>query len=205
MRALIEARLAAARWNDDPEREFLARVEGQASDALVQLMARPRVAAAVLVGLVDRPEGLTVLFTERAAHLKDHPGQISFPGGRIQSQDDDPVAAALREAEEEVGLRRSQVVIVGSMGPHVTGTGFTITPIVGFIPGDFEPVPEPSEVASVFEAPLSFVLDAANMRSSYRDRLGSRFRVDELSYGRHLIWGATAAILRSFRGIINDE
>jgi 8-oxo-dGTP pyrophosphatase MutT (NUDIX family) len=203
MRALIEARLAGAIRQHDPKLEFLSRVQGQASAALIELLERPRVAAGVLVGLIERPQGLTVLFTERADHLRDHPGQISFPGGRIQAGDADVEAAALREAQEEVGLNREEVTIVGRLAPHVTGTGFMITPVVGFIRADFEPAADPAEVASVFEAPLEYLLDPVNMRSRLHDRLGSRFRVDEVSYGRHRIWGATAAILRSFRELLD--
>jgi 8-oxo-dGTP pyrophosphatase MutT (NUDIX family) len=202
MRALIEARLATAVWRDDPTAQFLARVEGEVSPALLQVLERPRAAAAVLLGLVERRDGLTVLFTERAVHLRDHPGQISLPGGRIQPQDAGATAAALREAQEEVGLAPSRVAVVGCLAPHVTGTGFLITPVVGFIEPNFEAAPDVTEVASVFETPLEFVLDPRNWRSAMYERLGSRFRIDELQFGPHRIWGATAAILGSFRELL---
>jgi len=205
MRALIEARLANAVWRDDPTAQFLARVEGEISAALVQALEQPRAAAAVLLGLVERRGGLTVLFTERAAHLRDHPGQISLPGGRLQSQDASATTAALREAQEEIGLAPSQVAVAGCLAPQVTGTGFLITPVVGFIGPDFEAAPDVSEVASVFEAPLEFVLDQRNVRSAMHERHGSRFRVDELQFGRYRIWGATAAILSSFRDLVLSE
>ena len=205
MRTLIEARLAGAVWCEDPAVQFLARVEGDVSPALVQVLEQPRAAAAVLLGLVERPGGLTVLFTERAAHLRDHPGQISLPGGRLQAQDGSAAAAALREAREEVGLAPGQVEVVGCLAPHVTGTGFLITPVVGFIAPDFEAVPDAAEVASVFEAPLEFLLDGRNVQTALYERHGSRFRVDELQFSGHRIWGATAAILSSFRTLLLSE
>jgi 8-oxo-dGTP pyrophosphatase MutT (NUDIX family) len=205
MRSQIEARLRAARPGIlDPKAQFLAQVEGAVSAELLAAIERPRSVAAVLLGLVERPGGLTVLFTERAHHLRDHPGQISFPGGRLQREDGGVVDTALREAHEEVGLAPQWVSVAGCLQPQVTGTGFMITPVVGFIRGDFEAIPDPGEVASVFEAPLEFVLDPSNVRSAQRERLGTVFRVEELTYAGHLIWGATAAMLRSFRELLGE-
>jgi 8-oxo-dGTP pyrophosphatase MutT (NUDIX family) len=206
VRSLIETRLRAAPSGVvDPTAEFLAHVEGTVSAELLAAIERPRSVAAVLLGLVERPSGLTVLFTERAHHLRDHPGQISFPGGRLQRQDSGVIDTALREAREEVGLEPRLVSVAGCLAPQVTGTGFMITPVVGFIHGDFEAVPDPGEVASVFEAPLEFVLDPSNVRSGQRERLGTVFRVEELSYAGHVIWGATASMLRSFRELLGAE
>jgi 8-oxo-dGTP pyrophosphatase MutT (NUDIX family) len=204
LRALIETRLRAARPAADPKARFLAHVEGPVSPEMLAAMERPRSAAAVLLALIDRPGGLTVLFTERARHLRDHPGQISFPGGRVQPSDADVIAAALRESEEEVGLVPAAGSVAGCLEPQVTGTGFLITPVVGFIAGDFRAVPDPDEVASVFEAPLEFVLDERNVRPGLRERLGTVFHVEELHYGEHVIWGATAAMLSSFREVVGD-
>lgn len=207
LRALIEVRLSAARpAPDDPKGHFLAQVEGPISAEMLAAIERPRYRAAVLVALIERAGGFTVLFTERARHLKAHPGQISLPGGRLQRGDAGAVDAALREAREEVGLDPALVSVAGCLEPQVTGTGFHITPVVGFVSGAFEPIADPGEVASVFEAPLAFVLDRANVRRGRRERLGTVFRVEELEYRGHVIWGATAAMLRSLRVLLlGDE
>jgi 8-oxo-dGTP pyrophosphatase MutT (NUDIX family) len=205
MRALIEARLAETPTAAaDARANFLANVEGPVSEEMLARLNEPRSEAGVLLALLERPAGLTVLLTERAAHLRDHPGQISFPGGRVQRGDSDAVAAALREAEEEVGLPPGSVSVAGRLQTHLTGTGFMITPVVGFVGEGFMPIPDPTEVASVFEVPLEFILEEANIRSSCRVRLGTRFRVYELCYRQHLIWGATAAMLREFRELIKN-
>ena len=115
--------------------------------------------AAVLVPIVNRPDGLAVLFTERSVDLPDHPGQISFPGGRIEPGDADAVAAALREAEEEIGLPRDRVTLLGRLADYETVTGYRVTPIVGWVEPPFPLKPDPVEVADVFEVPLSFLLD----------------------------------------------
>lgn len=205
MRRLIEQRLATARLPDDPRSRLLANVEGPVSRELLELIDQPTHRAAVLLALVERPGGWTVLFTERASHLAHHPGQVSFPGGRLAGEQEDAVGAALREAWEEVRLDPSDVFVAGSMPEHITGTGFTITPIVGFVRERFRPQPDPGEVAAVFEVPLDFVLEPDNMRMGYRERFGTRFRVYELTYGDYLIWGATAAMLVTFRDLLIDE
>jgi 8-oxo-dGTP pyrophosphatase MutT (NUDIX family) len=205
MRALIERSLAAAAPEEDARSRLLANVDGPVSPALLELIEQPTHRAAVLLALVERREGWTVMFTERARHLSHHPGQISFPGGRFADSREDAVGAALREAWEEVRLPPQDVQVAGSMAQHITGTGFTVTPVVGFVPGDFRARPDPAEVASVFEVPLDFALDPDNMRMTHRERYGTRFRVYELSYAGHLIWGATAAMLMTFRELLLDE
>jgi len=154
--------------------------------------ARP---AAVLVPLVERPDGLTVLLTQRTEHLHHHPGQICFPGGSLEAGDADPVAAALRETEEEIGLGAGQIEVVGQLDPYHTLTGFVVTPVVGLIRPDFELHPDPFEVAEVFEVPLSFVLDPANYQPRQRLIGGERHRFFALVYEGRYIWGATAAML----------
>ena len=152
--------------------------------------------------------GRTVLVTrptERAAHLKDHAGQVSLPGGRITTGES-PAAAALREAHEEVGLAPASVEVIGSLDELLTGTGFTITPVVGFVSdAEFVAVPDPREVAGVFEVPLAVILDRGAMSAGYFERHGSRFLTYELLYGGRRIWGATAAVLRNFQDVILDE
>lgn len=206
MRALIERRLAEqAALPADSNTPLLANVVGDVSDELRAILHAPSHDAAVLLGLEERANGLHVLLTERAEHLAHHAGQVSLPGGRIEPHDDGPVQAALREAWEEVGLRPESVEIAGCLAPHATGTGFRVTPVVGFIGAGFEPVPDANEVSAVFEVPLEFMLDRGNATVTYRERYGSRFRMYEFRYGGYRIWGATAGILVSFMRLINEE
>ncbi len=153
------------------------------------------VPAAVLVPLVAHPGGMTVLLTQRTAHLSHHAGQVSFPGGRIEEADDDPLAAALRETEEEIGLAPERVDILGWLDDYVTGTGFRITPAVGLIRPPFALTPDPFEVAEVFEVPLDFILDSANHKRHTRLVEGRERRYHAIPYGERYIWGATAGML----------
>jgi 8-oxo-dGTP pyrophosphatase MutT (NUDIX family) len=151
--------------------------------------------AAVLVPLVDREDGMTVLLTQRTAHLSAHAGQIAFPGGRIEAEDADAVAAALRETEEEVGLPRELVSVIGRLDTYVTGTGFEITPIVGIVNPLYTLTIDPFEVAEAFEVPLSYILDRGNHNRQERESAG-RVRVFYvLPYQGRNIWGATAGML----------
>lgn len=151
--------------------------------------------AAVLVPLVNRAEGLQVLLTQRSAALPDHPGQISFPGGRVESSDASLAATALREATEEVGLPSSQVSVLGRLPEYETVTGYRVTPIIGWVEPPFSLTPDPVEVADVFEVPLAFLLDPANQQRHFR-MLGTRRRdYWAIPYGERYIWGATAAML----------
>jgi len=200
----IRRRLAAPRPPQDPRARIVANIAGEVTPELRAVFERPARAASVLVALLERPHGLTVLFTERAAHLKDHAGQISFPGGRIAEEGETAVAAALREAHEEIGLAPRDVDVLGSLDELLTGTGFSITPVVGYVArAAFVATPDPDEVAGVFEVPLEFILDPRNTGETYRERLGTRFRTYELHHGGYRIWGATAAILVSFRDLLN--
>jgi 8-oxo-dGTP pyrophosphatase MutT (NUDIX family) len=151
--------------------------------------------AAVLVGLVDRPDGPALLLTQRTEHLRDHAGQICFPGGRIEADDAGATGAALREAEEEIGLPPERVAVLGELPTYQTITGFRIHPVVGWVSPPFELRPDPFEVAEVFEVPLHFVTDPENhRRQSYRR--GSLTRgYYVLPYQGRFIWGATAGIL----------
>jgi 8-oxo-dGTP pyrophosphatase MutT (NUDIX family) len=151
--------------------------------------------AAVLVPLIDRPGGMSVLLTQRTPHLSAHAGQISFPGGRIEESDADATDAALRETEEEVGLTREHVTVIGRLDTYVTGTGFEITPVVGIVKVPFELTIDPFEVAEVFEVPLSFVVDPSNHRRMTRE-FEERTRVFfVLPFENRNIWGATAGML----------
>ena len=151
--------------------------------------------AAVLVPLIDRPDGMSVLLTQRTAHLSAHAGQIAFPGGRIEPRDRDAAEAALRETEEEIGLPRDHVSLIGRLDTYVTGTGFEITPIVGIIAAPFPSMIDPFEVADVFEVPLSFVLDPRNHRRTEREFEQRRRVFFVIPYEDRNIWGATAGML----------
>lgn len=155
--------------------------------------------AAVLVALVERADGPRVLLTRRTEALRHHAGQISFPGGRIEADDADPVAAALREAHEEVGLGSALASPLGYLDPFVTITGFHVYPVVAAVSGAFVPLLQVSEVAEAFEVPLAFLLDPANVRELEVDWQGKRRKLLEFQYAQHRIWGATAAMLVNFR------
>ena len=155
------------------------------------------VPASVLVPIVLRPDGATVLLTERTAHLNDHAGQVSFPGGSAEPHDVDVVATALRETEEEIGLSRSHVEVVGRLPDYPTVTGFNVAPIVGLVHPPFTLTPDPCEVAEAFEVPLTFLLDPANHQRREVTIDGLRRRFIAMPHGPHFIWGATAAMLRN--------
>ena len=205
MRAHIESRLACAPRSRDPMARMRRDLDGPMSQPLRDVLERPHSSAAVLLGLIDRPGGLTLLFTERSPDLKDHPGQVSFPGGRIEARDAGPEEAAMREAEEEVGMERGLISVAGCLENLLTVTGFLVTPVVAFVVAEFKPVVDGREVTEAFEVPLAFLLEARNIRTTWRDRLGTRIRVYEIDYGGHRIWGVTAAILVQFISLISNE
>jgi 8-oxo-dGTP pyrophosphatase MutT (NUDIX family) len=151
--------------------------------------------AAVLVPLIDHAGGMTVLLTRRTDHLSKHAGQIAFPGGRIEQADADATAAALRETEEEIGLSREHVAIIGRLDTYVTGTGFEITPMVGIVSPPFPIAIDPVEVAEVFEVPLAFILDPSNHRRTERVLEERRRAFFVLPFEGRNIWGATAGML----------
>jgi 8-oxo-dGTP pyrophosphatase MutT (NUDIX family) len=201
LRARFERNLA---WTPEPG------VETQWRDTY----ADPRVAA-VLVPLVVRDHGLTVLLTQRADHLNDHAGQVSFPGGRQEPFDADATATALREAQEEVGLAPSRVEILGALPDYLTGTGFCVTPVIGLVHPPFALKMDTLEVADVFEVPLAFLMDPANHEVRvFRYEEGERrffampyprtasegldeLRESQTTGGHYFIWGATAGMLRN--------
>jgi 8-oxo-dGTP pyrophosphatase MutT (NUDIX family) len=153
--------------------------------------------AAVLFPIVRRDEGFTVLLTQRTAHLRDHAGQVSFPGGRVEPDDHSPLATALRETEEEIGLSRQHVEILGYLPEYRTGTGFCVIPVVGVVSPPFDLRPDPFEVAEIFEVPLTFLLDERNHQRHSVHLRGALRHYFAMPYGDYFIWGATAGMIRS--------
>jgi 8-oxo-dGTP pyrophosphatase MutT (NUDIX family) len=158
--------------------------------------------AAVLVPLVDHADGLTVLFTRRTAHLAHHAGQVSFPGGHIEPNDEGPRETALRETEEEIGLDRAHTEIIGHLDTYITRTGFVVTPVVAVVNPPFELAPDPEEVAEVFEVPLEFLLDPENHQRCSAEFEGVTRHFYAMPYGHHFIWGATAGMLMNLYEIL---
>jgi 8-oxo-dGTP pyrophosphatase MutT (NUDIX family) len=158
--------------------------------------------AAVLVPLVERPEGVTVLLTQRTAHLNSHAGQVSFPGGKTESYDENAEDTALRETEEEIGLPREHVELIGRLGTRTTGSGFHVTPVVGLIRPPVEFRPDPGEVETIFEVPLPFVLDPANHKIEIRIIEGLERQFYVMPYDNFYIWGLTARLLVALRNTL---
>jgi 8-oxo-dGTP pyrophosphatase MutT (NUDIX family) len=195
-RAEIAARLAARPALEDLFTADDLERQHQAGQGLLK-------PAAVLLLVVNHAPQPTVVFTERTAHLADHAGQISFPGGRCDEGDESPEHTALREAREEVGIPSERVELLGRLPEYRTSTGYAVTPVVGWIEPPLVYHPDPHEVADVFEVPLSFLLDAANHRyesAFYRGRLRKYWA---MPYGERFIWGATAGMLVTFHRILD--
>jgi len=194
----VARRLAAAapglRRSPDLSPESLPRGDHDLNDRDMY-PALPLVPAAVLVPIVTHPEGLSVLFTLRTPHLSAHAGQVSFPGGRVEPGDADEAAAALRETEEEIGLRPDQIRLIGRLDTYVTRTGFRIHPLVGFVAPPLALVPDPQEVADVFEVPLDFLIDPTNRRRESRLYQGRERFFWAIPYDSRYIWGATAGMV----------
>jgi len=153
--------------------------------------------AAVLLALLETAHGVQIFLTKRAPSLKHHPGQIAFPGGKIENTDDGLVQAALREAEEEIGLRRENVEVLGVLAEHETVTGFGVTPVVACVLRPFNPVPEPGEVAEVFTVPLDHVVNLGNFCVQSRNWQGKPRYYQTVPCGPYYIWGATARVLHA--------
>ena len=158
--------------------------------------------AAVLLLVVNHPGDPTVVFTQRTAHLADHAGQISFPGGRVDEDDRTPQHTALREAEEEIGIPADRIEILGRLPEYRTGTGYSVTPIVGWAEPPLTFKPDPHEVADVFEVPLAFLMDAGNHRYESAFYKGRMRKYWAMPYGERFIWGATAGMLVTFHRIL---
>lgn len=195
LRDHIARRLRGTVPGGDPFESLATDLTGDQIAELRRHLPQQWTRAAVMVPLVERPAGLTVLLTQRAAHLKAHPGQISFPGGRLEAGDAGPWEAALREAREEIGLAPERASLAGYLRDHMVLTGFLITPAVAFVRPEFELRLDLTEVDDAFEVPLEFVLDPANRIERKRIYAGHAFTTWDIPYGERHIWGATAAML----------
>ena len=164
--------------------------------------ARGLTPAGVLIPLMERDHGLSVLLTERSSQLKLHAGQVSFPGGRMESGDLDIRATALRETHEEVGIPPDAVDVAGFLAPSPTVTGYSVTPVVGLIREAVPIIVDPSEVETAFEVPLEFLMDGRNQQDSMREFEGVMLKIVEFHFGGHRIWGATATMLLQLRKIL---
>ena len=161
--------------------------------------------AAVMVGLLERANGLHILLTRRTDELEHHPGQISFPGGHIEDDDIDATAAAIRETFEETGIGRKNINIIGRLDTYVTRTGFSIVPVIGHIFGSFDLRPDPKEVAEIFEVPLAHFMDPANHQLLQRNFAGNIRKFYAMPYGDYYIWGATAGMLFNLYEVLAIE
>ena len=194
-RAEIVSRLATS----PPIEELLTSDDLERQQEISKAGGKP---AAVLLLVVNHPTDPTVIFTQRTAHLADHAGQISFPGGRCDEGDCDPEDTALREAEEEIGVARDRVEILGRLPEYHTSTGYRVTPVVGWAEPPLTYRPDPHEVADVFEVPLSFLLDSGNHRYESAFFKGRMRKYWAMPYGERFIWGATAGMLVTFHRIL---
>jgi len=165
----------------------------------------PLIPAAVLVALINRPGGMTVLLTKRTEHLSSHAGQISFPGGRTDDSDRDARHTALRETEEEVGLGPESIEVVGQLDNYIVGTGYLVTPIIGIIEPPVDYNAHDHEVAEIFEPPLKFLMDPVNMKRHSREVNDVTRNFFAVTWKDYYIWGATAGMLRNLSEIIWDE
>ena len=199
LRELLRERLAAEPAGGSPRVGHYGGVDARRLEALIPA---PATRAAVLVPIVDREDELGVLLTLRALDLKHHAGQISFPGGRLEPGDPDATAAALRETEEEIGLARGFVDVLGRLPDHAVITGYRVTPVVGFVRPGFTLVLDPTEVVGTFEAPLRHLLDPATHARRKRRIAGEEIETIDLPWGSFNIWGATAGMLLTLGDVL---
>lgn len=198
----IRERMAGTRMPADPLAVVMPPGSRAWPEQLRRKMCENLKPAGVLIPILEYPDSLAVLLTQRSADLKIHAGQVSFPGGRMESADADISVTALRETHEEVGIRPEQVDIAGYLDPMLTVTGYAVTPIVGLIQPGISLRLDHSEVEHVFEVPLSFLLDESNQQLSEREFHGVTLPMVEFNYAAMRIWGATANMLVALRKIL---
>lgn len=195
----LRERLAATRMPSDPLAVTLPSASASWPDELRDQLVAPQMAAGVLIPIMLRGRDLNVLLTQRTAWLKHHPGQVSFPGGRMEQHDSDVLATALRETEEEVGIDPRHVSVIGYLGTMGTISGYAVTPVVGLVSDTAQLRVDPTEVEHVFEVPLEFLLDRENQRSVERRLYGRSLPMIEFHYEGQRIWGVTAQMLLKLR------
>lgn len=201
----LRARFAGTRLPADPLDVVMPPEISRWPNAMRDMLDVPLKPAGVLVPLMQRPEGLSVLLTQRASHLKHHAGQVSFPGGRMETHDPDVRAAALRETHEEVGIEPHAVDVIGFLRSMPTITGFAVTPVVGLVAGEAELVIDRTEVDYAFEVPLGHLLDDRNDRYMDREYDGQTFSLVEFHFEGERIWGATAYMIQAFRNFLLNK
>ncbi len=194
--------LAGTNMPDDPLAVIMPPGSREWPADLRRKMCEGLKPAGVLIPIIERAGNLSVLLTQRSAELKNHAGQVSFPGGRMESVDADISQTALRETHEEVGIRPEQVEVAGYLPPMLTVTGYAVTPVVGLVDAGFSLTLDEREVEFAFEVPLSFLLDDKNQESSQRTLRGVIVPIIEFNYQQRRIWGATANMLIEFRNIL---
>ncbi len=201
----LRARFAGTQLPADPLDVVMPPGHRRWPQGMRQKLNVPLKPAGVLVPLLQRDAGLSVLLTQRASHLKHHAGQVSFPGGSMEPHDQDVLAAALRETHEEVGIPPDDVDVIGYLRSMPTITGFAVTPVIGLVGGDPELVVDKTEVDYAFEVPLEHLLDARNDRYVEREYEGQTFSLVEFHYAGERIWGATAYMLLGFRQYLLNQ
>ena len=203
--ALLQERLAGTCAPDDPVDVVMPAGSERWPDFVRERITRTLQPAGVLIPVMERVAGLSVLLTQRSAELKHHAGQVSFPGGRMEEHDRDIVHAALRETHEEVGIPPEAITVVGYLPPMPTITGYAVTPVVGLVADDVALQIDRTEVEYAFEVPLAFLLDSRNERALEREYQGRRVPTVEFHYEGERIWGATAHILVELRKMLIKE
>lgn len=203
--AHILQRLADTRMSADPAIPAISAVAPGWPASFLQKIAAGLKPAGVLIPLIDRQDGLSVLFTQRSSELRLHAGQVSFPGGRMESGDVDICATALRETHEEVGIPPEAVRIAGYLDPLPTVTGYAVTPVVGILGPSVSVCIDPVEVEATFEVPLEFLMDKSHQTHSSREFEGVQLAVVEFNYAGRRIWGATATMLLRLRELLIDQ
>ncbi|WP_157994588.1 NUDIX hydrolase [Peristeroidobacter agariperforans] len=205
LKRLIEERLKDSRAVPDPTTAVPAGFSANDIESIRAYFPAAPIAAAVLVPIVDHEAGLTVLLTQRASTLKNHAGQISFPGGRIEPTDLNPLEAALRETEEEIGVTREYITFAGYLEPQLVLSGYWVTPVVAFVQPGFALRLDRREVEAAFEVPLTHILDPVKHRARTRELGAVTVQVYDIPYEHHNIWGATAGMLMSLYKLLRTE
>jgi 8-oxo-dGTP pyrophosphatase MutT (NUDIX family) len=203
--AQLRESFAGTRMPQDPTDVVMPPGSESWPAGMREQMARTLTPAGVLIPIIERDVGLTVLLTKRSAELKHHAAQVSFPGGRMEDSDTDILAAALRETHEEVGIAPQEISVIGFLDPMPTVTGYAVTPVVGLLSEPADLTIDTSEVEFAFEVPLLFLLDERNQRAAEREFHGKKMPIIEFVYDDKRIWGATAFMLVNLRKVLLEQ